>query len=201
MTPAVRTAVHQVPLALALAVSSANAAVSSARGIYLTAADFAKGRLTSESDCKSAGHKVELHDVLNKPYIHVTHGGETRKYLKREIYGFRTCGRQDYRFVGNAEYEILEARDVSIYALELPARNPKDTSRGLPTSRVYFFSVPASEQVLPLTLQNLKRAFPNSHAFHDALDATFRTDDELTQYDTFHNMFKVNRLLTASRDR
>ena len=187
-----------VVLATVLAGSLATSAAKSATGIYLTVDDYQTGRLTSQSDCDSPGHKVELHDILHKPFINVTHEGQTRQYEKNQVYGFRSCGGQDYRFVDNDEYQILENRDVSIYAREVPARNPKDTSRGLSTSRVYFFSVRAAGQVLPLTIQNLKRAFPNSHAFHDALDATFHTDDELVQYDTFHKMFKVNRLLIAS---
>jgi hypothetical protein len=176
-----------------LAGSLATAEAKSATGIYLTADDYKNGRLRSESDCDSPGHKVELHDILNKPYIHVTHGGETRKYLKSDIYGFRTCDGRDYRFVGNGEYQILESKEVSILSFEV--------SRGRSRSHTYFFSVGAGGEVLPLTLQNLKRAFPNNHVFHDALDATFRADDELTRYDTFHKMFKVNRLLIASMDR
>ena len=186
-----------VLVATVLAGSLATAEAKSATGIYLTAEDYKNGRLATESDCDSPGHKVELHDILHKSFIDVTHGGETRRYEKSQVYGFRSCGGRDYRFVDNDEYQILESRDVSIYAREVPARNPKDTSRGLPTSRVHFFSVGASGQILPLTLQNLKRAFPNNHAFHDALDATFHTDDELTLYDTFHKMFKVNHLLTS----
>jgi len=184
-----------------LAGSLPTAEAKSATGIYLTAEDYRNGRLTSESDCDSSGHKVELHDMLHKPFIHVTHEGATRRYEKSQIYGFRSCGSRDYRFVGNEEYEILESKDLSIYALEVPARNPKDTSRGLPTSRMYFFSVGAGKQVLPLTRRNLKQAFASNHAFHDTLDATFHTDDDLTQYDAFHKMFKVNRLLAASLDR
>ena len=90
----------------------------------------------SESACQSTGHNIELHDVLNKPYIHVTHDGQTRQYAKSEIYGFRTCENRDYRFVGSR--------------------------------------------------------------FNDAPDQTFREDANLTQYDEFHKMFKVNRLLIAA---
>lgn len=187
-----------VLVAALLAGSVVSAAAKGATGIYLTSEDYRNARLASESDCDSPGHKVELHDIRHKSFIHVTHGGETRRYEKSHIYGFRSCGGRDYRFVGNDEYEILESREVSIYASVVPAQNPKDTSRGLPTSRVYFFSAGAGGPVLPLTLQNLKRAFPNNHPFHDALDMAFHTDDELTQYDTFHTMFRVNRILIGS---
>lgn len=160
------------------------------KGVYLTSEDYAQARLSSESDCAPDEHKVELHDWLHKPFIHVTHNGVVRRYEKNEIFGFRTCKGQDYRFVGNLEYEILEAQRLVLYILEINARRR--------TVRRYFFSDGAGGTVTPLTRVNLKRAFPDNHRFHDALDQTFRRDADLKQYDEFHGMFKVNRLLTAS---
>lgn len=194
MSPATR-------LVLIATISVGGAVVAQARGasgIYLTAEDYTNRRLTSENNCDVAGHRVELHDLLGKPFIHVTHDGETRRYEKRDVYGFRSCEGKDYRFVGNDEYEILESRVVSIYERELPTQSPKDAARRLPRGYRYFFSVAAGGDVMPLTIDNLKRAFPNNHAFHDALDVTFRNNDELMRFDTFHQMFKVNRLLVAS---
>lgn len=185
-------------IAVVLASGVGTAAAKSATGVYLTADDYKNGHLTSESACGSPGHQVALHDILHKSFIEVTHQGETRRHDKSRIYGFRSCGGRDYRFVGNEEYEIQESREISIYVHEVPARNPKDTSRGLPTSRLYFFSIGAGGPVLPLTIQNVKQAFPNNHAFHDAVDMAFHTDDDLTQYDAFHRMFKVNRLLIGA---
>ncbi len=160
-----------------------------ARGIYLNAGDYEHARLTTESECKSTGHNVELHDVLNKPYIHVTHEGETRRYLKSDIFGFHECDGRDYRFVGTREYRILEARDVLVYSRRRGGRH---------THYQYFFSAGAAGPVLPLTREHLKRAFSNNHAFLDALDHTFRRDADLTRYDQSHKMFTVNRLLMTS---
>ncbi len=36
-------------------------------GVYETAVDYKDGRLSFEGDCRSKAHKLELHDVLNKP--------------------------------------------------------------------------------------------------------------------------------------
>jgi hypothetical protein len=132
-------------------------------------------------------HKVELHDFWHKPFIQLTHAGVTRKYLKSEILGFRSCEGRDYRFVGNCEYRILEAKRIVLYSVDMPL--------GRTSVRLYCFSDGADGQVLPLTRENLKCTFPDNHRFHDALDITFDKDDELTQYDEFHRMFKVNHLL------
>ena len=187
---------------VAVAVSSGPPAVAAAppasSGIYLNAADYAEHRLSSEGDCKSSTHKLELHDVLNKPYIHVTHGTETKRYEKSNLFGFRSCAGLDYRFAGNHEYQILEARQLYIYVVQAPARLGKDTASGLNKVSTYYFSAGANGQIVSLTVSNLKQAFPDNHRFHDGLDQMLGTVGDLAQYDDFHKMFKVNRLLIAS---
>ena len=182
-----------IPFALVLGSTSARADVGGAQGVYQTAEDFTGGRLTSASTCKSPDHKIELHDILKKPHIHVTHGGETREYLKKELYGFRSCSGRDYRFVDDREYRILEARTITIYVLELVRRHG--------TVRSYYFSVNAEGTVFPLTRDNVKRAFPDNHTFHDSVDGSFRNERDLIGYDKFHKMFKLNRLLIAPSSR
>src|SRR5581483_900587 len=117
---------------------------------------------------------------------------------KADVYGFQSCDGRDYRFVGNDEYQILEARGLAIYAFDVPARESQDLARDREIVRQYFFSVGAAGRVVPLTRENLKRALPENHAFHDSLDQMFTADKDLALYDTFHKMFKVNRLLIAS---
>jgi hypothetical protein len=166
-------------------------------GVYLTAADYENGRIAFEGNCGSKGHKLELHDVLNRPYIDVTHESEKRRYAKSDLFGFRACDGRDYRFASNLEYQILEAKDLYIYAREIPVSKGK----GFQTTRDYYFSVGPHGQILALTLVNLKQAFPDNHKFHDSLDATFGAGQKLQMYDEYHKMFKVNRLFIASRER
>jgi hypothetical protein len=172
-------------------VSAADQKITS--GIYLTADDFANGKITSEGFDNSASHKIELHDsIFGKPYIHVTHGTDKQEYPKNEIYGFRLGDGRSFRFVGNGEYEIREAGALYIYRTERLVRKGA-------TEPAYYFSVDAAGDVLPLTLLNLKNAFPENHRFHDALDETFRSDSDLTWFDDFHKMYKVNRVLVATQ--
>ena len=179
-----------------LAIGTTAAAATRTSGIYLTAVDYQKAQLTSEGDCKSKAHSIELHDVLNKPYIDVTHEGDRHRYLKSELFGFRSCEGADYRFVGDKEYQILEAKTLYIY------RTVRSETRGKSITNVaaYYFSVGGAGDVLALTALNLKQAFPANHKFHDSLDAAFPSGG-LEQYDDFHKMFKVNRLLEASEGR
>ena len=181
-----------LPLLLSVFTDSASVQRSVPRtsGVYLTAADYDEGRLTSEGDCGSKDHKLKLHDVFNKSYIHVTHGTETTRYAKIDLFGFRACDGKDYRFVSNQEFRILEAKELYIYT--------ERVGSGRFVHERYHFSKGSNGTVLPLTRENLKDAFPDNHAFHESLDQTFGTKKDLAQYDRFHKMFKVNWLLNAT---
>jgi hypothetical protein len=173
------------------------AATPKTSGVYLTAADYENGTLSFEGECKSETHRLELHDVLNKPYIDVTHESEKRRYSKSDLFGFRSCDGRDYRFSSNLEYQILESKDLYIYAHDEQVTYGK----GMPhLIRSYFFSVGAVGPILSLTLQHLKQALPDNHRFHDLLDANFGAGQKIEQYDDFHKTFKVNRLLISSQE-
>jgi hypothetical protein len=163
-------------------------------GIYLTGADYKNGRLSAEGDCGSKAHKLDLHDVLNKPYIDVTHGTERHRYAKNDLFGFRACDGNDYRFVSNKDYQIVEAKELYIYV----TKTSVSAGKGFRTVPVYYLSVGSGGEVLPLTMGNLKEAFPANHKFHDSLDQMFGAGQDIAQYDEFHEMFKVNRLLIAT---
>ena len=98
---------------------------------------------------------------------------------------------RNYRAVGTDRYQVLESKTVDIYSLDVLVRKGTSEKR-------FFFSVGPNGDVQPLTILNLKNAFPDNHAFHDLLDMSFKHDSDLTRYDDFHKMFKVNRLLEAS---
>ncbi len=176
--------------------ASAQAVIPKSSGVYLNGADYKNGRLSFEGDCGSKTHKLELHDVLNKSYIDVTHDTEKHRHHKSDLFGFRACAGQDYRFASNREYQILEAKELYIYARGIPV----GAGKGIRTVAAYYFSVGPDGPVLALTLENLKQSFPDNHRFHDSLDAMSGPGQVLAEYDEFHKMFKVNRLLIASRE-
>jgi hypothetical protein len=104
-----------------------------------------------------------------------------------------TADVRSYRVVGNVRYEILEAKAIYIYSADVLVRKGA-------AEKAFFFSDGANGEILPLTILNLKTAFPDNHRFHDALDMTFKSDSELTKYDAFHRMYRVNRLWLASKE-
>lgn len=102
--------------------------------------------------------------------------------------------RAEFREFGKTQYQVLESNALTIYAQSVIVRKGA-------AERAYFFSVGPNGDVQPLTVANLKKAFPENHRFHDLLDLSFKHDSELNKYDQFHGMFKVNRLLAASEER
>ena len=93
----------------------------------------------------------------------------------------------------NISYTVLNKEGtVKLYKYHHLAHSPKEAEKYAPT---YFFTTQSSDTLQPLTKDNLKKAFPENHPFHDALDATFDNDKDLIAYDSFHKMYKVNWLL------
>jgi len=174
----------------------ASAQTAKTSGLYQTASDYEVGKLTFEGDCGSKAHRLEIHDISNKAYIDVTHDSEKHRYSKSELFGFRACDGRDYRFVSQFEYQIVEAKDLYIYVHDVSVSQ----GRTYRTVHEYYFSVGANGAIEALTMENLKQAFPDNHRFHDWLDATFGNGQSLAEYDEFHKMYKVNRLLIASRE-
>jgi len=90
-------------------------------------------------------------------------------------------------------YTVLNAGEtIVIYKYQHASHPPKAAEQYQPK---YYFVAGNSKTLQLLTKDNLKAAYPNNHKFHDALDATFKDDKALYEYDSFHKMYKVNHIL------
>jgi hypothetical protein len=80
-----------------------------------------------------------------------------------------------YRVVGNTRYLMLNpAEETHLYQLEFsPSKNQRAVKQ-------YYFSRGMGD-VQKLTLINIKNAFAGDLNFHQALDAEFTSDEELTR--------------------
>ena len=93
-------------------------------------------------------------------------------------------------------YTIMNpGEQITIYKYVHASHSPKETEKYAPK---YFFVTKSSDALQELTKENLKKAFPDSHTFHDALDDNFKEDKELINYDNFHKMYKINRIYQAT---
>jgi len=93
-------------------------------------------------------------------------------------------------------YTVLNAGEpIVIYKYRHAGHSPKEVEKYVAK---YFFTTGSSNDLQELTKANLKKAFPNAHLFHDALDANFKSDKELIEFDDFHKMYKINRVYTTT---
>ena len=163
-------------------------------GVYLSASDFAAGKLPYDINCSTEKHKIKLNEFLNQDYITVVHDKQPHKLQKKEIFGYKDCDNLTYRFAGNSHYVILNpTEEILLYKHTIEAsKNQKGEVH-------HYFSVTGTGEIQTLTLMNLKKAFPDNHKLHDALDAEFKSDDQLAEFDSFHKMYKVNRLYASSK--
>ena len=128
--------------------------------------------------------------------VKVKQMGKTYTMKKTETFGYRSCGGKEYRFVDNKTCKILNPGEpLLIYVYQHQSHSPKEAQKYAP---MYFFSVDAASEPQPLTKSNVKAAFPDNHKFHDALDTQFKEDMELYAYDSFHKIYKLNRILQNS---
>lgn len=163
-------------------------------GIYLSASDFKAGKLTYAINCKTEKHKIKLNEFPGKSFITVIHKKKSYKLMKADLFGYRDCDGIVYRIVGNDhDYAIVNPKEnILLYVLQTPG------SKGTPAQTYYFFSISAEGEVFDLSLFNLKKAVPDNHKFHDLLDAEFGNGGDLARYDSFHKVYKVNRIYQRS---
>lgn len=184
---------HFFMLAGGLLAFSTLIAQKDSSGIYKTAEDFQQRKLSYAINYKTEKHKIKDNLLFNNAEINVKHNGETYTLPKSETYGYRNTKGEEFRFVDNKEYMILNPGEaLLIYVYKHPGHSPKESEKYAPT---YFFSANESSAPEPLTKANLKAAFSGNNKFHDALDAEFKTDTELHTYDQFHKTYKLNEIM------
>ncbi|THU39179.1 hypothetical protein FAM09_11730 [Niastella caeni] len=175
---------------MALSFVVSGMALNAQSGVYLTQTDFENNRLTYATNAVSDETKIRFNEFIEKPFIIVKHNGEKIHLFKDEIYAYKNKN-NIVRTWNFTPYYFLEKGHVWIYYKDVYTSQPKGTQR----VRKYFYSTHGKGEILPLTVHNLKRSFPNNNLFHLHLDAQFRSDAELAHYDNFANMRKVNYLL------
>ncbi len=167
-------------------------------GIYMNAGDYSAGHLSYAVNCDSAAGKIRLNHFLAKKYVNVIQGNKKIQLKKDSIFGYRNCVGKEYRFFKNndQEFQIVENKTIVIYIADVPVVSTTGkTGQMVPH---YFFSITLGSDIFPLTLIDLKMAFPGNIKFHDLLDVEFNNSKDISAYDTGHKMYRVNYLASQS---
>jgi hypothetical protein len=146
-------------------------AQSASSGVYETSQDFINQKMVYASTSTA----ITVNESSNADHITVVYNKQSHNLKKNDVFGYTDSNNQTYRFVGNSRYLILNpSEETLLYQHETKSANG--------VVMHYYFSRGAGD-VQELTLVNVKNAFPNDLAFHEGLDAEFRSDAELASYE------------------
>jgi hypothetical protein len=157
-------------------------------GIFLTSSDYFHQKL-SYTATPTYHVKIKLNELFNKPYFTIKTTDSTIRLNKDSVFGLCEDKNIFYRIYLKERFKILNKHKTIL----LYAQTGLVQIKSFPETD-YFFSVSINSEILPLTIWNLKKAYPDDSAFHDLLDANFKYDSELTDYDFFHGKYKINYL-------
>ena len=157
-------------------------------GLYKSADDFLNGTLAYEQQ-EFEKHRLHTDIPINKLVVKVKDGGESHKFFKWDLYGYKSRKNENFRFYNEKSYKIVDTTAFLIYSREENIIDGKARTR---QTRYYFSKGPES-RIVPLTIRNLKHAFPNRE-FHDLLDLQFRNNRELVMFDSFNKEYKLKRI-------
>ncbi|HTQ29048.1 MAG TPA: hypothetical protein VMI35_13010 [Puia sp.] len=161
-------------------------------GLYASLNDFEQQKLTYPIDCNSGSDKLKVNDLFGSATGYVIHQGEKKSFSKSAVYGYRTCSNKNYRFYRNEAFQILGSAGFYLYYQYKSVEQTK--GKGLVKTDLYYFSVRGSDDLHPLSIENLKNAFADNAAFCDAIDNNFGRDSELLKYDSPRKMYKLQYL-------
>lgn len=170
--------------------SQNKAIVINGRGLYLTLDDFLNHRLSYISS-----DKIVLNQFTAASNIKVLINGETKKFSKKQVFGYHNINNEDFRFYKNELYQIVISEPWFVY--KHYASSTVEGGKGNIKKESYYFSVKGNDELIPLTVENLKKSFPNNLKFHNLLDQV-RSDADLLSYDRYRNELKIAYLYKQS---
>lgn len=152
-------------------------------GLYTTSQDFVYNKLTEELNGNITKEKIKLNSWLNFPNACVCISGGKHPSSKDKIKN------EYYKVYKNSPYKILDT--AGFYMYYSYKTEPAMNGKGAIKTDEYFFSTKGDEAILRLTIDNLKKAYPEYHQFHYAIDAFFKSDKDLLLYDNFLHTYKL----------
>lgn len=159
-------------------------------GLYLTAHDYLKGKLTHSGKDFS----IRRHELFKRGVIRVDIRDSSFVYLKNEVYGYRDKLGKVYRFFQNEIFPMLNPGESLVLYKVTSGTGFKNS----PVLETYFFSKDADSKIWPLTIDNINKAFSGEEQFKLLVEIFFRNDRDLVVYDPIHLKYKLNRLIELS---
>lgn len=96
----------------------------------------------------------------------------------------------ELRLYEHKRYKLVDAAHFPIYSRQEHVAG----SKARVTEIKYYFSLNERSPIMPLTISNLKHAFPQFREFHDLLDLQFRHSRELMKYDPYYSEYTIKKV-------
>ena len=151
-------------------------------------------QITASVYYKTEKHKISADLIFRDKIISVKHNDTVYTFQKDSVFAARYCDNSIVRFSNNQQYPLLNPAEAILLYKVVSGSGIK----GSPIVTKYYFSNGAKDSIRELTLNNIKKSFPDNHKFHNLLDMQFKSDDELIEYDRFHKCYKINQILKSS---
>jgi hypothetical protein len=152
---------------------------------------------TQQAFCQTShGKEVGVYGSLNDFTQNNLNYESKHSFSKSHAYGYVNSKNEKYRFYDNSSYKIVDT--LSFFTYYQYKMEPGINGKGLVKTDEYYFSVKGDGPLLPLTINNLKKAFPENNKFHYALDTLFKSDNELLAYDSYLKMYKLKYIFRNS---
>ncbi|HXB42661.1 MAG TPA: hypothetical protein VNV85_01320 [Puia sp.] len=164
-------------------------------GVYLTANDYTVGKLRYACATRSTS-KGSYYDLLARSHFFIIQQDYAWQRIdKQDVFAIKGCEGEIVRiFQGINFYLLNPGEDIPIYKAIL---NP--VSKGNIIRVKYCFSKSPVSEILDLTIENLKSAFPDNAHFSDAIDAHFKDDSDLYVYNNMIKSFELNRVYNGCK--
>jgi hypothetical protein len=164
-------------------------------GVYLTANDFMAGKLCYACTSRSMS-KGSYYNLLAKSHFFIIQPDYAWWRIdKEEVFAIKGCEAEVVRiFQGTNFYLLNPGENIPIYKEVMYA-----VGKGNTTRVKYCFSRSPVSEILGLTIENLKAAFPDNNQFGDAIDAHFKDDSDLYAYNDMIKSFELNRVYNSCK--
>ena len=155
-------------------------------GVYKTELDFIQNQIFPDS-----GASILQSNTVFSNTIIAHKNGIKYCFKKDSIFGYNhKTGSFRCNHLDKQDYQIMENGNVVIYMIMEPTYGYKN----FVLKPQYYFSLNLSSPILPLSIINIKRAFPENERLHHYLDIEFY-QKEISMYNMDFNTYQINYLI------
>lgn len=172
-----------------------NLSAQGVTGVFLTDKDLMEDKLSYSSQ-KACGCKIKIRSNFSGKKIKITCGNAISYLNKDSVYGYKDKEGKMHRFYKGMTYTLINKNEeIRFYTIQLS--NP---TKYQAATLSYFFSRTLSSAIYPLKIDNILTEFSDNIDFCKMIELRYKTDSELTEFDSYHKKYKLNRLLEISKN-